>query len=1174
MLKNLMLDLTNLERFYNRAESSEQVDYKVLLFRAQEVFQSSEMVELQDYMNNSIKHLTEVRFKSGDIISGGEVLSSTSDNTTTGTDSSFRISESVIYYAGYFVRLPEKIINQSLDSIGTNILGIKILEEVVNDSDDPNLKSQAVGALGFNTTGAYRVKISGEWLLKTDYSPTSTTSSIGNSTAAVYDKAKSAFIDVFSITEGTIKRHQVLGIDFYKAKDLIESYDRKSNGNYVIEGLEVTSSRSSSYKGPYTIDVGQGECNVLGENFVLNNTTELVLEELSNFELINSHPIQYSVVGEYLTSHEPIEEITRISGTMITTDNITKGIAGGTDELSSQPVLQIITVVSGATTYVDGTDYTQQGDYIKWLAGGTEPADGDTVVITYHYRLTEVLGGFTALDGGTINGTLSNNRSSFHLGGFVPNTVVDIDYKFLLKRMDSVVINSEGELEIVLGSYDEDSPKAPAIPVDGDKLVLANVIVIGDGETIVQNVGTRTFKMSDIELLLSNLKQLEYNVSKLSLMNNLKMKNPTASLKNTFIEDFEDDTNRDAGLTQDALTIGGNLILNTEWTTIPVEFNESLGEYITLSIAASSVVLDQPRYSESKQINKYVYKKPPEVKVLINPIKYSWTSKHTYTQFLRSLRARTRVNTTTTGRVVSSVNRTIDRRFGWWGWSGTNVSRSTSTSLIGSSISSRTTRELVSNTSKSVSSYSIIKSQVKVPPRDFRISSPPSSFNAGELVKISVGGIEVSQVTAAANGALDPITLTTPVGLISGDKLVEVVGLTSDASGDTTITNTPLEHRVATTKTTIWRRVTHRFRRLLFRRTTTTTLTSRWRRIRSRDPLAQTFKLDDSCFINSVVYNFAVLPTTEVVVFLSETIVGIPDSQKALTFLSIDPADITLGENTFTFDHHVKLEADKEYALIILSDDSVGEVQVARLGDMDNDGAWITKNPYTRGVLLESSNNTTWTPNQDMDLCFRLSKCVFNNTSSYTSNPLTVTNATDLILHYDDEILKDTKIEYFINLVDRGSNNRFRITSDKQIMIGDSYTGAVTIETIMTTTNTDITPVLEREMTLSVGVSSTFSNYISKSITIDNVINILMNLDMFQPTNTTIRIYYENEADVWVEIPKIASESVGNDWVEAKFFFDGVSNTQDSTRIKIELNTSNISSRPVIANLRTNFEVI
>lgn len=67
-----------------------------------------------------------------------------------------------------------------------------------------------------------------------------------------------------------------------------------------------------------------------------------------------------------------------------TVEDLTKGIPDSADPLTQIPVVDIITVSQGPTTYVLGTDYIKTANTVDWSpAAGAEPAQGTTYTVTY-----------------------------------------------------------------------------------------------------------------------------------------------------------------------------------------------------------------------------------------------------------------------------------------------------------------------------------------------------------------------------------------------------------------------------------------------------------------------------------------------------------------------------------------------------------------------------------------------------------------------------------------------------------------------------------------------------------------------------------------------------------------------------------------------------------------------
>jgi hypothetical protein len=86
----------------------------------------------------------------------------------------------------------------------------------------------------------------------------------------------------------------------------------------------------------------------------------------------------------------------------------------------------------------------------------------------------------------------------------------------------------------------------------------------------------------------------------------------------------------------------------------------------------------------------------------------------------------------------------------------------------------------------------------------------------------------------------------------------------------------------------------------------------------------------------------------------------------------VSPGEINLNAETkVTFANPMSADANTSYALVILTDSTNYRVRVATLGQLGQNGV-ITRQTYTSGVLLESSNAETWTPLNGSDLAMKI----------------------------------------------------------------------------------------------------------------------------------------------------------------------------------------------------------
>lgn len=150
------------------------------------------------------------------------------------------------------------------------------------------------------------------------------------------------------------------------------------------------------------------------------------------------------------------------------------------------------------------------------------------------------------------------------------------------------------------------------------------------------------------------------------------------------------------------------------------------------------------------------------------------------------------------------------------------------------------------------------------------------------------------------------------------------------------------------------------------------------------DPLAQTFRLDQSRHITAVDFKFTAIGSTGNKVYLEirETELGLPNATTLAEGVLQGTAIQLNAWNKISLTRPVFLQAGQEYAMVLLTDDAFHAVGLAELGRFDQAaGQFVTSQPYTIGTMLKSSNASTWTPVQESDLTFRMYGAQFTSTT-------------------------------------------------------------------------------------------------------------------------------------------------------------------------------------------------
>ena len=212
------------------------------------------------------------------------------------------------------------------------------------------------------------------------------------------------------------------------------------------------------------------------------------------------------------------------------------------------------------------------------------------------------------------------------------------------------------------------------------------------------------------------------------------------------------------------------------------------------------------------------------------------------------------------------------------------------------------------------------------------------------------------------------------------------------------------------------------------------------------DPLAQTFRLDQlenrsGVFITKIDLYFATKSTTGVPVQVQIRTVenGIPtggpipgavkfldaDDVTAIGIGTTDLSTVQSNATTFEFEEPVYLPSGQEYAVVILAESTEYNVYVAKTYDflLGSTEARVNKQP-TLGVLFQSQNATTWSPDQTRDLMFKVYRADFASSATailenvpmpkrlLQNNPFLTDSASQSIkvlveghgLHYGDKV--------------------------------------------------------------------------------------------------------------------------------------------------------------------------
>jgi hypothetical protein len=554
--------------YHNRFDAADR--YDELLFRAQKGLQSAELNEIQSGLIDRLKRIADAVFRDGAVISG--TLPTISGTTITCPLSSIYLRGAVREVAARGFTIP---------IVGLARVGVFLLDEEITEVQDASLRDPATNTRNYGEPGAGRLRVTATWGREGD--------------------GTGEFYPVYTIIDGSLLGQQPSSGDAFS--EALARYDRESNGNYIVTGLNVSSLGLAGGVNALTVRDGTG--NISGYKVDKLSSTRLSYPEDPDLELVEAEPDTFTgTTGGTATiqlNRFPVESILEVVITREKTVTITRGgFSGGQDTLPDVSVLSIQSIVQGGTTYSAST-YFLNGDKVDWSPTGSEPASGSTYTITYRY-LSAATPSSVNLQAGT-----------FAITGAVNGTLVLTDYRWKLPRIDRLCIDREGNFSRVKGIASRFTALAPAVP--SNLLGLATISWNWGATPSISNDGIKAIPFDQLEQMRSLIVDL-YDLAALErLRNDISSREPS-SKRGVFVDPFLDDDLRDQGLAQTAAVVDGTLQLPIALAAYQAPTNNAQDWMLPYT---EEIILQQTQQTGSSPINPFQAFDPIPAAIVLTP---------------------------------------------------------------------------------------------------------------------------------------------------------------------------------------------------------------------------------------------------------------------------------------------------------------------------------------------------------------------------------------------------------------------------------------------------------------------------------------------------------------------------------------------------------------------------
>lgn len=920
---------------------------------------------------------------------------------------------------------------------------------------------------------------------------------------------------VFQVRDGVILT-TATNTDFSEIYKSLENYSRESNGSFVNTGFQVTALGPGA-DGRQVYSISEGVAYVNGRRITRQQSIRHFVEEVPDLRNVDAEPHAFTVATggtqTFTVSKAPIQSVNRVLVEKEVTETVVHGpFSGAVDPLQHPSVTAILEIKQATTTYVSPADWLLSQGQIDWSPSGAEPAPGSSYTVKYRYN-ENVLPDDVTRDTITVSGAAKDTNALF-------------DYSYKLPRLDAICMDTSGGIEYLKGVSAVSRPRRPVVP--STMIVLAVVENDWGQKPKITPSGLRNVPYEEILDLRTMVLDIYDLVAQERLKNDVTARSVGAK-RGVFVDNFNNDAMRDQGIAQTGAVFGGKLSLPIKPTLR--EFPAFTG--IRFLDFTEKPILSQKRRSASMQINPYQTFTPMPGRASLEPSTDIWTDKQTVWtspetqefsanegEYISGISLEQQVEKIGETVVAAQFLRQRDVNFRLEGFIRTEtLARLEFDGLA-----------VVPTTDGPADEFGVITGKFTIP-----------------------ANVTTGSKTARFEGSVGTIAACTYVG--RGEITVEEYRLASSLQTTTDSMPAPIINNTVINNTTVINNVTN-----------VNGGTTSSGRI---DPLAQTFTLDRSRCIGAVRLMCAKVGdrSNAIAVQVRTVEVGMP-TEVVLAEAFVPGADlVTDAAFDARFRYPVFLEAGREYAFVALTDDAEHSLYVAKIGEIDMDtNAIITEQPFTIGVLLSSSNASTWTAHNDADLWFELIGCEFAPVEkAITIGTFKTTKMSDVIVRVGVEI-PDPSVDVSIRLT-RLARNEVIVSAPSQTIRFDEYiqNEDILVEAVLKGTEF-VTPFVFPDVQIVEGELQPTGDYVSRAIDATDVSNVLTTFDAFLPAGSTAVVEIGVPGN-YVPVSVSSAVPLGDGVVEQTYIRPAYPAENLDARTKITI-SGTPAARPEIAALR------
>lgn len=971
---------------YNDRFKAEQNRTKVL-FKPDKYLQQSELNELQSIQSYYLGELGNIIAKDGDIQDGMNFAqeSITNADGTISNASFITVKEGKVFLAGKVRSFSEQTVN--ITGSGLEAIGVRLAQSVITVDDDESLNDPTLGVPSYKSDGADRLHETVELV-------------VGDSAAAT----------IYQFNNGKLYKANVT-TELSKITDIMAKRSFDTNGNYRVGqenkdvGFELSVTKDETDPDNLADVVIQGgTAFVQGYEIVKPYPTVIPVDKPTETETVTGEQYVYHPAQtDYYLRNSNVKSVSSVTAQVKRTFVINHAAQDGIDQIVGNLIsIEKVYDTDPEKPYKEGTDYVISGNGISWAPPvGAEPLVNHSykVDVTYNQQLTGKGVDYTVKtseDGLQTYITFKDATGSGGVGAYLPmeNGYITVTYVCYLFRVDTVTLDKNGTFTVHKGQPGRKDLAMPPSLNDPLTLEIGNVILYpnaNSGEAVTSVVTNLT--MEKLTKIVRRVENLEYNQVINSLDNQTIQEHSPEVLRGVFTDMFvtmdKYDENYDNTST---VTAGKGFKSNVMFSfedgriTLPKEAEDPYQTNVNKDSSTAHVwgrlisasykevpVVSQLLATEFTLVNPYNFFQKEGV-LKLDPSEDSW------------------IDTTN---IVINQTKTVSYNTGRWWRHKNNVSGGKTNDYYNKNTNwseklnfqkklhgtlTETGQTTVDTQTQFMHVRELKFSATGLSPKDDNLVirfngikcaiTPASGYNVGSKEKGSIMADSKGQAAGS---------FKMPANVKCGKVPVVLQGAKSAAT--TSYVAEGINRKITDT---------------IIKTYVTAHLT---------DPLAETFQTLDARQLTGVNLWFgskdATAPVTVQIRGVSDT--GFPNSTVYASQV-LQPSEVNISEKATAvtkvrFDDPIMTQPGQQLAIVVIADSDDYTLATATMGHnrLDN-GKMVNGQPYLEGVMFESSNASTWSPFQMMDMKFEVLAAEYNPSATIEFDPFTNMQIDEFVL--------------------------------------------------------------------------------------------------------------------------------------------------------------------------------